>query len=107
MLKDFENVREFEDEATSFKLFESNAAGEPVQSRNGEHRTGLGENELLEFEDFADFFLHFHVIVESVVSNSLLLLGYGGGLRHGSSLKNIVDYREGIQRRGFRFQNFG
>lgn len=99
-------MREFEDKPTGFQLFESNAAGEAVQSRNGEHGTGLGEDEVLELEDFADFLLHFHVIVESVVANSLLLLGYRGGLGHGSPLENFADNRERFEGSGFRFQEF-
>lgn len=37
----------------------------------------------MKFDDFADFFLHFHVIVVAMVTNSILFFGNGGGLREG------------------------
>lgn len=40
----------------------------------------MRENDALEFEDFTDFFLDFHVVVVAVVAHPLELFGYGGGL---------------------------
>lgn len=39
----------------------------------------------MELDDFADFFLDFHVVVVAVVADSFLLCGDGGGLREGFS----------------------
>jgi len=54
---------------------------------------GLGEDEGVEFDDFADFFLDFHVVVEAVVADSVLLCGDGGGLGEGFG-ECWVDQRE-------------
>lgn len=74
------NMREFEDECTSFVLFEVEATSEGVQARDWEGLMGLAEKEVLEFEDFAKLLLDFHVVVIAVIANTLELLGNGGGL---------------------------
>lgn len=44
---------------------------------------GLREDEGVELDDFADFFLDFHVVVVGVVADSVLFRGDGGGLGEG------------------------
>lgn len=45
----------------------------------------LGEDQTLNFQHFSRLLLDFHVIVVSMVSDPLLLSGYGGGFGFGSS----------------------
>lgn len=77
VFKDLENEGEFENEPTRFKHLEPNSTRESVEACNGDHSGGWGEEELLEFENFASFFLDFHVIVEAMVTDSDLLFGNG------------------------------
>lgn len=51
---------------------------------------GLREDEGVELDDFADFFLDFHVVVVGVVADSVLLCGDGGGLGEGFG-EGLVD----------------
>lgn len=96
------NMGEFEDECTSFVLFEVKATSEGVQARDWEGLMGLAEKEVLEFEDFAKLLLDFHVVVIAVIANTLELLGNGGGLRHGSRPSEASDKKrhrfEGVDR---------
>lgn len=80
MLENLENVRELEQEGTSFVVLETDPASENVETGDGERLITLRENQRLEREHLADFLLDFHVIVIPVVADPLELLGYGGGL---------------------------
>lgn len=80
VLEDFEDVRELEDERTRLVAREAEAAHEGFEARDWERLVGLGEDDALEFEDLARFFLHFHVVVVAVVANPKLLFGDCGGL---------------------------
>ncbi len=89
MLVYLENVREFEDESTSFVLFEAEAARKEVKARDWERLVDLGENEVLELEDLAGFLLDFHVVIVAMVAYTFLLFGDGGGLGLGSGVREI------------------
>lgn len=84
MLVDFENVGEFKEISSGFVFFEAEtkATSERVETRDGQGLTWLGKNERLEFEDFPGLFLHFHVVVETVVAYSVLFFRDRGGLGH-------------------------
>lgn len=108
MLVNLKDMREFEDESTSFVLFETEAASEEVEAGDLDDLVRLGENEVLEFEDLAGLLLNLHVIVVAMVSDSFLLLGYGGGLGHGSCGSEIQeDECDGFQSFGFGFEEIG
>lgn len=89
MLVNLEDVWEFEDESSSFVLFEADTASEEVEARDGEGLVDLGENEVLELEYFAGFLLDFHVVIEAMVTDTLDFFGDGGGLGHGSGGSEI------------------
>lgn len=106
MLVNLENVRELEDEGGGLVGFEAEAAGEEVEAGGLDDLVGLGENEGLEFEDFADFFLDFHVVVVGVVADAVHFLGDGGGFGDeaggGEAVEDWVE--EGF---GFGFEEMG
>lgn len=91
MLVNLENVRELEDEGGGLVGFEAEAAGEEVEAGGLDDLVGLGENEGLEFEDFADFFLDFHVVVVGVVADAVHFLGDGGGFGDGAGGGEAVE----------------
>lgn len=84
MLVDFKNVGEFEEKSSGFVFFEAEtkATSERVETRDGQGLAWLGKDERLEFEDFSGLFLHFHVVVETVVAYSVLFFRDRGGLGH-------------------------
>lgn len=82
VIVDLKNMGEFQDERADFVLLEVEATSEGVQARDGYGLLGLGEKEVLQFEDFAKLLLDFHVVVKTMIANALELLRNGGGLRH-------------------------
>lgn len=81
VLEDFEHVRELEDERAGLVAArESDAPGDGFETRDWERLVGLGEDDVLEFENLAGFLLDLHVVVVAMVANPLLLFGNGGGL---------------------------
>jgi len=97
VLKDFEDVRELEDERTSLVARETEAAHKGFEARDWERLGGLGEDDALKFEDLARFLLHFHVVVVAMVTNPKLLFGDCGGLREFSEEIEIRVVREIIE----------
>lgn len=90
VLVNFKHVGEFEQKCAAFVLFETEAAGKGVEARDGESLVVLSEDDVLKFKDFSNFFLDFHEIIKTMVSDPFLFLRYGGGLRHGSCEDKIV-----------------
>lgn len=97
VLVNLKNVGEFEDEGGGGGLVAvegagaEDAAGEEVEFGDLDDLVWLGEDEVLEFEDFSGFFFDFHVVVVAMVADPVLLFGYGGGLGHGSGRIQVED----------------
>lgn len=99
VLVNLENMRESEHESAGLVLFEAEAASEEVEARGLDDLIGLGENEVLELDDFAGLLLDLHVVVVAMVTDPFHFLGDGGGLGHGSRGSQIEEEeRNGLQR---------
>lgn len=91
VIVNLEDVREFENESPSFVLFESEATSEEIETRDGDGLVALGENEGPNLEDLSGLLLDLHVVVETMVSDPLQVLGNGGRFGHGSCGSEIIE----------------